>query len=128
MKQPSLAKLRRQALKLWTDLCHLKGACEACGAKTKGLNAHHFIDKKLAHLRYEPRNAVLLCPKCHKFDSRFAFHNNPIFAVEWMQTYRLYDLQWLSVHVNDDVDTGRNFLERKIEELAETLRIKKERN
>ena len=84
MRKPSIACLGRKALKLWSLVVRSRAGykCEVCGA-TEHLNSHHIEDKASWILRFDPQNAVCVCPSCHKF-GRNSFHRSPVWATEWL--------------------------------------------
>ena len=64
-KLPTLKKLQKIADKLWQDTIRkLYKECAVCGAPMK--LGHHFFAKHLSNkLRYNIKNGVPLCVKCH---------------------------------------------------------------
>lgn len=71
--------------------------CLLCGSKKgdtylnkKGkvvkvkLDVHHLLEKEFIifrYLKFDERNLVTLCPKCHKF-GEFSIHRNPLYALD----------------------------------------------
>jgi len=61
-----IARLRKKADKLFYQVVMAKnnGICEVCGAMAS--TAHHFVFKsQSAELRYDTRNGIPICLKCH---------------------------------------------------------------
>ena len=56
--------------------------CVICGSD-KFINAHHIESRKNSALRFDIKNGVALCPKCHKFGINSA-HNSPIWFHQWL--------------------------------------------
>lgn len=54
------------------------GRCEKCGDSSLRLEWHHVITRRVRALRWDPKNAVCLCPTCHRW-----WHANPAAALEW---------------------------------------------
>lgn len=117
-EKKELQALKRKCYHLWNKLVKDKAGnkCEHCG-KTKRLNAHHiegYITNK--GLRYEARNGLCLCPRCHKF-GWFSAHNSFVFMYLIMTEKRLDDLLFLIEMRGKKVDLTKNYLENKINEL-----------
>jgi 5-methylcytosine-specific restriction endonuclease McrA len=51
--------------------------CLHCGV-TDGLNSHHVIGRRNFSTRWEVKNGVTLCSKCHVFSSKFSAHQTPL--------------------------------------------------
>lgn len=50
-----------------------RGTCQRCGSTESGqrdMHVHHIAPFAVVHLRAEPSNLVLLCPRCHGFIHR----------------------------------------------------------
>ena len=85
MKKPKISTVSKRCLKLWSILVHkrFRNKCAVCKSTGK-LDAHHIIDKRFGILRFDILNGILLCPSHHKFGLE-SFHNNPIFAYEFLK-------------------------------------------
>ena len=65
--------------------------CQKCKCKrktTRSLHSHHIFSwKKYPKLRYESKNGVVLCKKCHmSFHTKYKYNalSNPILLSEWL--------------------------------------------
>lgn len=78
VKLPSLRQLRNKADKLWSTLILLlatpEGSLDAvCGVckKEKAISAHHVFHKSMhGRFRYDRRNGIPICRKCHFMERR----------------------------------------------------------
>lgn len=102
------AKLRRKALKLWTEVVRLSGGnhCAVCGAghgslgesgKPIWLNSHHIEDKTNYSTRWDPKNGISLCPSCHKFRNPNSAHNSPVWFLDWLSQNRPGTIEYIRV-------------------------------
>lgn len=102
-EKEKIQTLQRKCLFLWKAIVKHRagGQCEGRNDKderckaVKFLNAHHiesYITNK--YLRYDTRNGICLCPKCHKF-GHFSAHRSFVFMYELMTKYRKTDLYYL---------------------------------
>lgn len=59
--------------------------CERCGAtpQQSQLHAHHVYGRNNHRLRFEPRNGVCLCARCHRWT-----HDNPLAYASWFLEHR----------------------------------------
>lgn len=73
--------------------------CKVCG-KTGKLDTAHIISRNVITLRYDPLNAVLLCPSHHKWGIN-SFHQNPIWFYEWFKNkYGIERIEYLKNQLN----------------------------
>jgi len=104
----NVAKLRRKALKLWTDIVQILGGhqCAICGTKHGTLNkngrplwinAHHIEDKCNYSTRWDPKNGICLCPNCHKFCNPDSAHRSPVWFLNWLSKNRPGIIEYLLV-------------------------------
>jgi hypothetical protein len=61
-----------------------RGKCEKCGKQPPAvrLNCAHIFSRRYLHLRWNERNALCLCAKCH-----FWAHDEPVNFALWLQEY-----------------------------------------
>lgn len=78
-------------------------ACEVCG-KGYGLETHHYLPKKTyPRLRYDRRNAVVLCARHHRYDAPLSAHHDPAFH-DWFKERRPADYAYLAdFRANDSI-------------------------
>ena len=78
--------------KLWSDRVRSLGRCEKCGT-TQRLTAAHIVSRRHRSTRWDLRNGICLCYRCHMFWA----HNDPVEFVEWVRSTRgdalLFELQ-----------------------------------
>ena len=67
--------------------------CEVCGKKDT-LNSHHIVGRRNRRLRWDLRNSVCVCVKHHKFGIE-SFHEDPLWAKEWLEDKRWEDYAYL---------------------------------
>lgn len=132
-KGPSLSKedrklreLKRKCFYLWSSAVKNRAGkkCEACSS-TKKLNAHHienFNTNKT--LRYDVRNGVCLCPRCHKFGP-FSAHRSFIFMYQLMTTQRPYDVAYLEIKRGKPTKLTVEYLELVIKNFNTTPKPKR---
>lgn len=79
------AEFKREWTKLSRKLRLEHPACEKCGA-TEKLLVHHILIRRLyPEYALDPRNLIVLCPKCHNF-KRGSAHKDGIVFAEWLRT------------------------------------------
>jgi len=76
-------KLEKKKDREWTKEIGLiyNRTCVICGS-TKLPNAHHIIPKTFKETRWDKKNGIILCPKCHKF-GKYSAHKHPL----WFTMY-----------------------------------------
>jgi hypothetical protein len=113
-----LKTLRNKALRLW-KLRVKEGAghkCELCQS-TYMLNAHHIESYRMCPaLRYDERNGLCVCPRCHKF-GRDAVHNSFIVPMLYLMQHRSFDLLWIEQHRNNEIEYNEETLTNIIKHL-----------
>jgi len=90
-------KARERADAAWSLLAkHEQGwCCQVCG-KLTGLETHHYQPKgTFPKLRYDRRNAVVLCASHHRYDNPLSAHHDPAFH-DWFKASRPADHAYLS--------------------------------
>lgn len=96
-KIDSIPKINRKLFTLWSLAVRERAdhSCEYCGIKKGTLNkndkptkidAHHLMNRDVSGspLKFDIRNGIALCPRCHKWSPNDAFHSNPITTVSWL--------------------------------------------
>lgn len=109
-RPPTKAKLlkmdrgeRRRRLIAWSQKARADGKCAVCGSM-EHLQSHHILPKeRYPAYRTKQINAIVLCPKHHKFH-KFSFHRNPIWSTLWLMRNRPEQYQWAVQHVGDPDD------------------------
>lgn len=79
---------RRTCDDLWKEVVKKRAGfkCEKCG-NTRYLQAHHIIPRTNYALRYDLKNGVALCRRCHLFWS----HKDSVGFVRWISKKRDMD-------------------------------------
>lgn len=67
--------------------------CEVCG-KIDTLNSHHIVGRRNRMIRWDVKNGVCACVSHHKF-GRESFHEDPLWAKEWLEDKRWEDYAYL---------------------------------
>lgn len=90
--------------------------CEVCG-KRNNLNSHHIVGRRNRNLRWDLRNGVCLCVSHHKFGLQ-SFHEDPLWAREWLEENRWEDLQFIMCKRNEIVKWTIESMQSKLKELT----------
>lgn len=96
-KKVKRSTLRRKADKLWSKIIRTAGKCEICGSD-RNLNAHHLISRQFNCHRYDLKNGICLCSKCHTFDRYMSAHKGYLLFVLWMQENKPKQYEWWVRH------------------------------
>lgn len=93
--------LKKKLDELWSELVKREAGnkCEVCGKK-EYLNSHHIVGRRNLRLRWETYNGVCLCAGCHTFKTS-SFHQNPIWADEWLRKNRSEDYRLVKKTMNE---------------------------
>jgi len=113
MKKQSKKNLKRKLDKLFSEKIRSKGRCEWCGARDT-LQACHIITRKILKLRWEEKNALCLCAKCHRHA-----HDKPIVFAEQVKKIKGIEIyKWLIKEVNNLRPLGIKDLEIIYEKIS----------
>lgn len=118
-KVPKTRAPRRESTKTITTRLYRKWAeivkafeghkCAVCGesdSKAHPLNAHHIMPRQnFSGLRFDPRNGIALCPKCHKF-GRLSAHKGGIWFAWWLEQHRAPQYKFCTNNAGYDIDCG----------------------
>jgi hypothetical protein len=118
-KQPSKKTLERKADRLWSKLVCRKGYCEWCGKSDGKLDAHHIMGRARKNLRWDLRNGVCLCFRCHRIKCH---GTDPELAQEylnWIKEYKADDWQYLTDKKNRTESGCFNII--KLQEYLNTM-------
>ena len=69
--------LKRKADKIFSQFIRSLDHCEKCGSY-KNLQTSHVYSRRYINLRYDVKNVLCLCAKCH-----FEWHQSPLEAMMW---------------------------------------------
>jgi ribosomal protein S14 len=103
LKNDNSLTWRNKADKAWKEEVHKVGHCEICGRKT-GLNAHHLIARTRLRFRHDLSNGILLCSRCHNFDSNVSPHVDSFSGerfLEWLRINRPGQYEWYQENKED---------------------------
>lgn len=91
MAKRTVKSVKKSCDKLWSELVRAGGHCERCGATSEDsqLHAHHVYGRNNHRLRWEPRNGVCLCARCHRY-----FHDNPLEFANWFRESSRWTDAW----------------------------------
>ncbi len=94
-KTLSKAQLSKKLDEAWSLAVKQKAGyeCEVCGAKST-LNSHHIVGRRNRMTRWDLKNGVCVCVKHHKFGIE-SFHEDPLWAKEWLEDKRWEDYAYL---------------------------------
>lgn len=92
---PAKGRLRDIADRLWSAAVRHDWAdkCAICGARK--CEAHHLVPRQHQAMRYDLRNGIALCAKCHQFDRDFSPHQNAAGFMEWLDLAWPVRAEWL---------------------------------
>ena len=81
------AKAKRTLDRLFSQLVLTKAnrTCARCG-KIGKTDTAHIIPREILLTRWNPENAIALCPRDHKFGNN-SCHKNPLAFVKWYQAH-----------------------------------------
>jgi len=130
-KLDSIPKINRKLFSLWSLAVRERAdhKCEYCGIKKGELNengkstkidAHHLMNRDVRNspLKFDIRNGIALCPRCHKWSPNNAFHSNPITTVAWLIKNDDYRYHFVLQNYEKQIDlTSREILEKIKEHL-----------
>ena len=76
---------RNKLIALWSRAIRSRAGykCERCGV-TKRTNAAHLIPKRVWFLRFDLRNGMCLCPKCHQWDVTGSLDYSAMLFAQWL--------------------------------------------
>jgi len=94
-KQPKKSTLIRKADDLWRKIVKQKGYCEWCGKSGGVQNAHHIMGRSRHSLRWDIRNGVCLCYKCHTDGAHSPNAAKVEEYLKWIKSYRPDDWRYL---------------------------------
>jgi hypothetical protein len=111
-KTVTITTLAKRADKLWSAKVRSKGYCERCRASDT-LQAAHVVSRNNRRLRWDDRNGMSLCARCHWW-----WHHHPLEASEWFKSHRPEDHAFLADPENcKPIHRGRGDYEDLIAEL-----------
>lgn len=108
-KKESTKTITTRLYKTWAAIGHAyyDDRCAVCGrenSKDAPLNAHHIMPRQMfSGLRFDPKNLLLCCPKCHKL-GKFSAHKGGIWIAEWLRTHEPQKYEYCLKHANDELD------------------------
>jgi len=102
---PAKGRLREMADQLWSlavkdDWGHRCAICGYCG-DYRDLNSHHLIPRQHFKLRYDLRNGICLCRRCHQFCPDRSPHQNAAGFVAWMKANKPSLEKWVLDQIFD---------------------------
>jgi len=129
-KLPKLSTIYNKLYKLASLKCRTKAKfrCECCGRSTKDvssngkpliLNAHHIISRHCSDfLRFNPRNLISLCSRCHTFGNEISAHKMSMVFAKWYMDKYPENFEWLLKNIKTPLNLkDRNVLAQIEEEL-----------
>jgi hypothetical protein len=84
-RKRTVSSVKKSCDRLWSEIVRAGGECERCGrtSEESQLHAHHVFGRNNHRLRFEPRNGVCLCARCHRWT-----HDNPLSYATWFREHR----------------------------------------
>ncbi len=85
---PAKGRLRDMADRLWATAVKADWAntCAICGIRSS-LDAHHLIPRQHTAYRYDLRNGICLCARCHVWDVNRSPHQSAIGWLMWLDSH-----------------------------------------
>ena len=116
----SKTKLGKKLDDAWSLAVKIKAGyrCEVCG-KRSTLNSHHIVGRRNRTTRWDLKNGVCVCVKHHKFGIE-SFHEDPLWAKEWLEDKRWEDYAYLYMVKNQ---IKKWTLDEMLERLGELNKI-----
>ena len=89
-------------LEEWAKLIKIQYNYKCCVCEnTKYVQAHHLLCKeRYLSLKYNTKNGIALCSKCHKF-GKFSAHRNGIWFSEWLKENQKEKYNWCLENINE---------------------------
>ena len=104
-KLPKRKTLINKADTLWRNIIKADGVCERCGAGGK-LQAHHIVGRSRQSLRWDLRNGISLCFRCHYPDGMHSEDATKVQKfLDWIKAYRAEDWAYLSDKLKQPPET-----------------------
>ena len=102
--------------KLWSEAtkAFYGRKCEVCGS-TNNLNSHHVFRRTVRILRWDYRNAIVLCANHHMFDNKFSAHATPTLFTDWIIFKRGKEWHRDLVEKSRKTNTDRKFFKEEME-------------
>jgi len=119
-KKPKKSTLDKKAIALWSKIIRRNGYCERCGKSTGKLDGHHIMGKKGA-LRFELRNGVALCFKCHMLMAHSDSAEEVKKYLKWVEVYKADDWDYLLSLKNVMVTRSVEWYQDNIQRLQKIL-------
>lgn len=111
MKREERRKLEKRLDELWGQIIRSVGKCEHCGSN-KNLQAAHIASRKYKSMRWELKNGICMCSRCHLFWA----HKEPIDFANWLKENYPEKYQFV---LEKDKQIGKKVdLEEKLKELS----------
>jgi len=82
----------------WSKCVRLPARCAICGRADRRLEGHHLIPKQALAYRYDLRNGICLCSRCHIHDIKLSAHGAPWAFEDWMESHRPEQYAWWQEH------------------------------
>lgn len=109
---PAKGRLRDMADKVWALAVKDDWGytCAICRSQTDDLNSHHLIPRQHYALRYDLKNGICLCRRCHQFCPKLSPHQNAPGFVLWLSAHHPLIANWVRIQINNgyDFDGTRN--------------------
>lgn len=108
-KKESTKTITTRLYKTWASIVHAYygDRCAICGkenSKDAPLNAHHIMPRQMfSGLRFDPKNGIALCPRCHKM-GKFSAHKGGLWFAEWLRAHEPERYEHCLRHANDEID------------------------
>jgi len=84
---PNSKYWRTKADNLFSKLIRERdGECLRCG-RTDHLQCAHIQARENRYIRFHPKNAITLCPSCHKWNYEKSLHKNPAAFFTWLREF-----------------------------------------
>lgn len=96
MKLPKKRRLREMADRLWALTVKIAwhNRCAMC-SRGGVLNAHHLVPRQHQAVRYDLRNGICLCSRCHQWCPDRSPHQAAAGFMAWLEEQCLLHYQWL---------------------------------
>ncbi len=126
MRKASKKTLKLKCGTLWSLIIRSRvdSVCEWCGRDYGKMDAHHFRGKPNATLRYELKNGVCLCFKCHRIKCHGDDPDLNQKYLNWIKIYKADIWDYLSGLKNETVKLNIQFYQDTLRRLESEWTLK----
>ena len=99
-RKPKKKTLENKCDALWREIIKRNGTCDWCGKSSGKLDAHHVMGRGRKSLRWDLRNGVALCFRCHRLKAHSPSAKDVQEYLNWVEEYKADDWEYLMYKAN----------------------------